>query len=82
MNIKDKLFYIFCRLTPFEELALQLENLPEEENNETPADWIAEAFLNADLAVSREDIGTFQEGRVNGRHPDAFAAEIDHPVFP
>ena len=64
MNIKEKLFYLFCRLTPLEEMALQLDDLPEEEH-ETSADWIAEVFLTADLAVSREDIGTFQEGRIN-----------------
>ena len=65
MNIKEKLFYMFCRLTPFEELALQLDVFPDEMDNETSADWIAEAFLTADLAVSREDIGTFQERRIN-----------------
>ena len=81
MNIKEKFFCVFCRLTPFEEMALQLDDIPEEEK-ETSADWIAEAFLSADSAVSREDIGTFQEWRINGRHPDAFPAEVDHPIFP
>ena len=65
MNIKEKLFYMFCRLTPFEELALQLDVFPDEMDNEISADWIPEAFLTADLAVSREDIDTFQERRIN-----------------
>lgn len=65
MNITEKLFCIFCRLTPIEELALQLEDSHEETERENSDDWIVEAFQTADLAVSREDIGTFQEGRVN-----------------
>ena len=65
MNIKEKLFYIFCGLTPFEELALQPEDFTEETENETSSDWIAEAFLTADSAVCRKDIGTFQERRIN-----------------
>ena len=56
---------MFCRLTPFEELALRLDVFPDEMDNEISADWIAEAFLTADLAVSREDIDTFQERRIN-----------------
>ena len=65
MNITEKLFCIFCRLTPIEELALQLEDSHEEMERKNSDDWIVEAFQTADLAVSREDIGTFQERRVN-----------------
>lgn len=65
MNITEKLFCIFCRLTPIEELALRLEDSHEEMERKNSDDWIVEAFQTADLAVSREDIDTFQEGRVN-----------------
>ena len=65
MKITEKLFCIFCRLTPIEELALQLEDFPEETEKKSSDDWIVEAFQTADLAVSREDICPLQEGRIN-----------------
>lgn len=82
MNFSEKLFYIFCGLTPFEELFLKTEEISAPLKPENSTDWIVEAFLPESLTVCREDICTLQEGGVDRRNPDNLTAEVNHPVLP